>query len=101
MMNRARASPSSATTWSSEAIQSSVSSGSMSGSWCLNSSKYIGFSVAHLGRFGQSRGGNAMVSDATRLQHLLQNADHSRDGPARMLDLKTFPQCVRHHGSYQ
>src|SRR6476660_9486638 len=85
MMNRARASPSSATTWSSEEIQSSVSSGSMSGSWCLNSSKYIMGSVAHLARFRQSQDGGARVSDATPLQQLLQNGDHSRDGRNRML----------------
>src|SRR4029077_8519690 len=97
MMNRARASPSSATTWSSEAIQSSVSSGSMSGSWCLNSSKYIMVSVAHLARFRQSRDGRGRVSDATRLQQLLQNADHSRDGRHRMLPVTTRHITVTMH----
>src|SRR5436190_10652934 len=41
MRNRARISPSWSTTWSRDASQSSVSAGSMSGSWCLNSSKYM------------------------------------------------------------
>ncbi len=41
MRKRARVSPACSTTWSSDCIQSSVSAGSMSGSWCLNSSKYI------------------------------------------------------------
>src|SRR3954451_10387026 len=40
-MKRARLSPSSSTTWSNEASHSWVSAGSMSGSWCLNSSKVI------------------------------------------------------------
>src|SRR6185369_13111024 len=36
-----RLSPSCSTSWSNDASHSLVSSGSMSGSWCLNSSKYM------------------------------------------------------------
>ena len=43
LLKRARVSPSWSTTSSSEWIQSSVSAVSMSGSWCLNSSKYMGW----------------------------------------------------------
>ena len=41
MRKRARISPPSATTWSSEVSQSAVSTSSMSGSCCLNSSEYM------------------------------------------------------------
>src|SRR4029079_3831058 len=54
-MNRARLSPSCSTSWSNDFSQSSVSASSMSGSWCLNSSKYMtGPSVS--GRLEAQRG---------------------------------------------
>src|SRR3954451_8457653 len=56
MRNRARISPSWSTTWSSEAIQSSVSAGSMSGSWCLNSSKYMSWAPVGAAALGPASG---------------------------------------------
>ena len=45
-------SPACSTTWSSDSIHSWVSSGSMSGSWCLNSSKYMGYGPLRVGSLG-------------------------------------------------
>src|SRR6266508_3711402 len=71
MRKRARFSPSSSTTWSSEASHSSVSWGSMSGSCCLNSSKYIVRSGRRVSGGIQPQGGVEYVG----LEHLAEAGD--------------------------
>ena len=65
--NRARVSPSWSTTSSSERIQSIVSCSSMSGSWCLNSSKYISERRLGHGHAGSTRRVVARTSSTSML----------------------------------